>query len=199
MCGNSLFKYVWVDDIIYFSTSSGIAESFKKCFSEKIKIEDKNSVNWFLDVSVDQSPDERTFSQKSYILDLLSCFGMSDCSPCDLPMTADIRIDNSFCPDLEADTFKDLSKNCSLYMSLIEKLNYLSVVSRPDMSFVVSSLSQVLKNLSRDYWLLAKKVLRYLTWDLSLSMVNALSLLVSVTLIGEGIPTIDVPRVANIL
>ena len=55
-------------------------------------------------------------------------------------------------------------------MSLVGKLNYLSVVSRPDMSFVVSSLSQVLKYPPHDHWLLAKKVLRYLkgTSDLGL-------------------------------
>ena len=47
-------------------------------------------------------------------------------------------------------------------MSLVRKLNYLSVVSRPDLSFVVSSLSQVLKNPSHDHWVSAKKVLRYL-------------------------------------
>ena len=167
---NRFIICVWVDDIIYFSTSSDSAESFKKCFSEKFKIGDKLSMKWFLGVSVNQSPGKITFSQKSYILDLLSCFGMSDCNPCDLPMTANTRIDKSSCPDLESDTFKDLSKIRSLYMSLVGKLNYLSVVSRPDLSFVVSSFSQVLTNRSHDHWLSAKKVLRYLkgTFDLGL-------------------------------
>ena len=55
-------------------------------------------------------------------------------------------------------------------MSSVGKLNYLSVVSRPDLNFVVSSLGQVLKNPSHDHWLLANKVLRYLkgTFDLGL-------------------------------
>ena len=77
-CGNRLVIRVWVDDIIYFSTSSDLAKSFKKCFSENFKIEDKVSMKWFLGVSVEQSPDKITFSRKSYILDLFSCFGMSD-------------------------------------------------------------------------------------------------------------------------
>ena len=162
LSGNSLFICVWVDDILYFSTSSVLAESFKKCFSEKFKSEDKASTKWFLGVSVDQSPGKKTFSQKSSILDLLSCFGMSDCNPFDLPITANTKTDKSSCPDLESDNFKDLSKIRSLYMSLVGKLNYLSVVSGPDLIFVVSSLSQVLKNLSHDHWLLAKKILCYL-------------------------------------
>ena len=85
--GNRLFLCVWVDDIKYFSTSSDLAESFTKCLSEKFKIEDRGSMMWFLGVSVDQSPSELIFSQKYYILDLLFCFGMSDCNPCDLFMT----------------------------------------------------------------------------------------------------------------
>ena len=48
--GNRLFICVWVDDILYFSTSSDLAGSFKKCFSEKFKIEDKGSMKWFLGV-----------------------------------------------------------------------------------------------------------------------------------------------------
>ena len=124
----------------------------------------------FLKVSVEQSAGETTFSQKSYILDWLSCFGMSDCNPCDLSMAAKTRIDKSSSPDLESDTFKDLSQFRWFSMSLIGKLNYLSVVSRPDLSFVVSSLSQVLKNPSHDHWLSAKKVHRYWkrTFDLGL-------------------------------
>ena len=47
-------------------------------------------------------------------------------------------------------------------MSLVGKLNYLSVVSRPGLSFVLSSLSQELKNRSYDHWLLVEKILRYL-------------------------------------
>ena len=83
-------------------------------------------------------------------------------------MTANTRSDKNFCPDLESDTFKDLSKVRSLYMSWLGKLKYPSVVSRPDLCFVVSSLSQVLENPFHDHWFLAKKVLRYLkgTFDL---------------------------------
>ena len=63
LSGNRLFKCMWVDGILYFSTSSGLPKSFKKCFSEKFKIEDKGSMKWFLIVSVDQSPGKIPFSQ----------------------------------------------------------------------------------------------------------------------------------------
>ena len=62
-------------------------------------------------------------------------------------MTAYTRFNKSSCPDVESDVFKDLSKIRSFYMSLVGKPIYLSVVSSPDLSFVVSSLSHVLENL----------------------------------------------------
>ena len=49
-----------------------------------------------------------------------------------------------------------------LYRSLVGKLLYLSVVSRPDLSFVVSNLGQFLSNPGKAHWLGAKRVLRYL-------------------------------------
>ena len=85
-------------------------------------------------------------------------------------MTANTRIHKSSGTDLEYDAFQNLSKIRSLYMSLVGKLNYLPVVYRPNLSFVVSSSSQVLNNPSHDLWLLAKKLLRYFkgTFDLGL-------------------------------
>ena len=41
--GNRLFICVWVDDIIHFSTPSDLADSSKRCFFEKLKIEE---VQW---------------------------------------------------------------------------------------------------------------------------------------------------------
>ena len=81
---------------------------------------------------------------------------MSHCNPCYFSMTAETKIDESLCPNSESDAFKDLSKIRSLYMFLVRKLNYLSVVSPPDLSFGVASLSEVLNNPSHDHGFLAK-------------------------------------------
>ena len=51
--GNRLFIYVWVHDIIYVSTFSDLAESFKNFFPEKFKVEDNGSMKWFLGFSVE--------------------------------------------------------------------------------------------------------------------------------------------------
>ena len=150
--------------------SSDLADTLKKCPSAKFKIEDKCSMRWFLGVPVEHTPGEITFSQKSYILDLLCCFGMSACNPWDLPTIANTRIDKILCFDLESDAFKDLSENGSLYMYLVKKLNYFAVVSHRDLSFTASSLSRKLSNSSHDHCFLTQKILCYWkgTFDIGL-------------------------------
>ena len=101
-------------------------------------------------VSVEQSLGEKTVSQKSYNLDLLSSFGKSDCNHCDFYLTANTRIDRSLCPVFQSDAFKDLSKIGSFYMFLVGKLNYFSAVSRPVLIFVVSFSTQVFMKPSHD-------------------------------------------------
>ena len=135
--GNRIFICVKVDDIIHICTSFDLSDSFKSCFSSKFSIEYKNSMKCFLGVSVEQSPGKLLYSQKSQILNILCCFGMFDCSPCGLPMTTNNRINKNSRPRFES----------------FWKLNYLSVVSLPDLSFVVFSSSKVLKKRSHDYWL----------------------------------------------
>ena len=96
--GNKLFVCVLVDDIMYFSTCSISRESFKDSFSRRFEIEDKGLMKWFLGVSVQQSSDEIFLSQKPYILELLVCFDMTECYPCDLPIIANTRFDKNSCP-----------------------------------------------------------------------------------------------------
>ena len=90
-------------------------------------------------------------SQKSYRLELLAYFGKSGRNSCDLPMIANTHIDKSSGLGIVFPSYKELSNVRSLYMSLVGKLCYLSVAPRPDLRFIVSSLSHVLKNLSQEY------------------------------------------------
>ena len=89
---------------------------------------------------------------------------MSKCNPLDLPMVANTHVDKSFCPEIDTSSYKEgsflrfVDFICRL---LVGKLNHLSVVSRPDLSFT-GFLCQVLKNPSQEHSIEAKKALRYL-------------------------------------
>ncbi|GBM61162.1 Retrovirus-related Pol polyprotein from transposon TNT 1-94 [Araneus ventricosus] len=48
------------------------------------------------------------------------------------------------------------------YRKAVGSLMYLAVVSRPDIAYSVGALSRILDKLSKVYWCLVKKVLKYL-------------------------------------
>ena len=156
-----LFVVIWVDDILYFGDSS-LSESFKKSFSADFSIDDKGPMLWFLGMEVLQSSDLIEVTQRSYVKEILRRFDMSDCNPVFLPAEPGTKYSKSDCPVENSPEHAEMSSFRSLYRSLLGNLQYLSAVSRPDLSFVVSNLSHFLANPGKPHWLGAKRLLRYL-------------------------------------
>ncbi|XP_058751976.1 uncharacterized mitochondrial protein AtMg00810-like [Vicia villosa] len=71
------------------------------------------------------------FSQRKYVLDLLSETGMMGSKPCETPMKPGVKLTVNGAP------FSDPQK----YVRLVEKLNCLTV-TRPNIAFPVSVVSQ---------------------------------------------------------
>ncbi len=116
----------------------------------------------FLGMEVVQSPGRIEITQRSYVLDVLRRFGMAECNPSSLPADPGVKFSKSDCPaEHSPESFK-MAEYHSLYRSSVGGLQYLSVVPRPDISFLVSNLSQFLGNPGKVHWLAAKRVLRYL-------------------------------------
>lgn len=90
--------------------------------------------------------------QEDYINSVLSKFQLSNCNGYNTPMEERLRI-------------KDLKPGkvgSYRYQELIGCLLYLSVCTRPDISYTVSFLSQFNSNHTRTHWRLATRLLAYL-------------------------------------
>ena len=155
------FIVIWVDDILYFGDSL-LVTSFKDDFSRDFKIDDRGQMRWFLGLEVVQVPGRIELTQKSYVAEILRRFDMVNCHPSKIPAEAGTKLSKSECPDVDSDEYRDLEETRTHYRSLVGKLLYLSVVSRPDLCFTVSNLSQFLSNPGRAHWVGAKRVMRYL-------------------------------------
>jgi hypothetical protein len=94
-----------------------------------------------------QSPKEIFLSQGKYVVKILKRFNMMDCSPMSTPMEMNLK--------LLVDTF------VTLYRQMIGSLMYLTK-TRPDICFVVNTLSQYLVKPRRVHLVAAKHVMRYL-------------------------------------
>ena len=75
-------------------------------------------------------------SQRKYTLDILTDTSMLDCKLVDTPMDPNVKLVPS-----QGELLQDLGR----YRQLVGKLNYLTI-TRPDISFLVSIVSQFLQS-----------------------------------------------------
>jgi len=85
-------------------------------------------------------------------LDILEEIGLMNSKSIDILMDPNVKL----LPN-QGDPLSDLEK----YMRLVEKLNYLTV-TRPDISFAVSVVSQFLNSPCEDHWNAITRILKYI-------------------------------------
>ena len=106
-----------------------------------------------LEIRRDREHKRLHLSQAKYTAKVLERFNMSDCKPVVTPMMA------QFTPaDLEGE-----AADKHLYQQVIGSAMYLSVGSRPDISFTVSRLAQHVQSPTVSMWTAAKQLLRYIS------------------------------------
>jgi hypothetical protein len=115
-------------------------------------MKDLGLMHYYLGLEVWQKRGEVFLGQGKYAIKILQKFGMMDCKSMDTPMNADIR--KVKVPDYDP-------VDPSLYRQLIGSLMYL-VNTRPDICFVVNTLSQFQVEPRQEHWIAAKHVLRYI-------------------------------------
>ncbi|KAK1410403.1 hypothetical protein QVD17_36940 [Tagetes erecta] len=148
---------VYVDDIILTGNDLVEIEKIKSCLSQRFLIKDLGKLKYFLGIEVLESDDGLVLSQRKYCLDLLSEFGMLGAKPVGNPIEQNLVITN------KENSFKDDTElpNISQYQRLIGKLIYLTI-TRPDISYTVSCLSQFMHAPLQSHLNVAMRLLRYL-------------------------------------
>lgn len=103
-------------------------------------------------VNIDKISGTVTLSQENYINQLLSIFNMTNCKLANTPLESKLNINLG-------------NKNCDSqipYQKLIGGLMYLAVLTRPDIAYSVSFLSQFNNCYDNVTWAYAKRILKYL-------------------------------------
>lgn len=144
---------LYVDDFFVFSNDNTEMCHLKSVLSKNFELKDLGTVKDCLGMSVtfDIKNSTVTLSQEKYIDKLLSKFNMTDCKTINTPIEVSLKTKRE--------------ENCNSrnpYQELIGSLMYLVVLTRPDISFAVSFLSQFNNCNTEEQWLYAKRVLRYL-------------------------------------
>jgi hypothetical protein len=147
---------LYVDDLFLTGEVSLIIQC-KKELAFEFDMKDIGLMHYYLGLEVWKKCGEVFLGQGKYAIKILQKFGMMDCKSMDTPMTIDIR--------KIRDSDYDLV-DPSLYRQFIGSLMYL-VNTRPDIFFVVNTLSQFQVEPRDENWTAAKHVLSYILGTLN--------------------------------
>lgn len=170
-CDHSVFVYerdgvkmvvpVHVDDLVFASKSKEAIEKVKSDLRARFKIRDQGPTSLILGVQLERDRETRTIrlSQPNYIQSILETFRMQDCNGARTPMDDKVRLSSKMSPT--SDTEKAEMKNIP-YREAVGKLLYLSISTRPDISYAIGVLCRYNNNPGKEHWQAVKRVLRYL-------------------------------------
>ena len=143
---------VYVDDIVITGDDSKGIQELKLFLQKQFQTKDLGQLRYFLGIEVARSSEGICLSQRKYVLDLLSETGMLGSKPLDSPMDPNTKL----LPDQG-----ELLDDPGQYRRLVGKLNYLTV-TRPDVAFAVSVISQFMDCPRKTHWDAVIRILRYL-------------------------------------
>lgn len=139
-------------DALFLTGSKKLIIRCKRELASEFEMKDLGLLHYFLGLEVWQRPGEIFLSQGKYTVGILQRFDMMDCKSMVTPMEANLKKLAGLDPDLV---------DPAMYKQLIGSLMYL-VNTRPDICFVVSTLSQFMIEPRREHWVATKHILGYL-------------------------------------
>ncbi|KAA3467260.1 Retrovirus-related Pol polyprotein from transposon TNT 1-94 [Gossypium australe] len=138
---------IYVDDIIYTSSSTFLVNEFKSQMMNEFEMSDMGLLHYFLGLEVYQAEDAK---------DLLSKFGMLNCKSATTPMNINGKLQQED---------KEKMADAKRFRSLVGGLIYLTH-TKPDIAFPISVIYRFMQQPSTVHYGAAKRVLRYITGTL---------------------------------
>ena len=161
-----VYVAVYVDDLLIFGPEISRIQSLKDHLARKFRMTDMGPISTYLgmDISRDLDAKTLTISQFKYVRKILADHGLENCSSVSTPMDPGLILtpaDPSFIPTPEEH---------QAYRSGTGSLNYLATISRPDIAYAVSKLSQFNNRPTPEHYQAVKRVMRYLKGTSSLAI-----------------------------
>ena len=154
---------VYVDDIVIASKSEEV-EDFKRALGERFDVKDLGRLHHFLGMKIiqDDSSGDVWIGQPAYTERVLDKFGMKDAKSVPTPVDLGVKLVKSEDGEEKIDQ--------GMYQFAVSSLLYLSIRTRPDITFAVSKVAKFCSDPTKHHWIAVKWILRYLkgTSDLGL-------------------------------
>jgi len=124
-----------------------------------------SSINYYLGLEITRNRNQKTMliHQSAYTRNVIKKFGMDNCNEVAMPADPNVVLTRNISEDNQAITNVP-------YRQLIGSLMYLSIGTRPDITYIVNKLSQYLEHPSSIHWSAAKRILKYLKGSITLGI-----------------------------
>ncbi|GJV35357.1 retrovirus-related pol polyprotein from transposon TNT 1-94 [Tanacetum coccineum] len=147
-----LLVQIYVDDIIFASTTPELCDQFSKIMCSKFKMSMMGKISFFLGLQISQSPRGIFINQSKYALESLKKYGMESSDPVDTPMVEKSKLDE--------DT-QGKAIDPTHYRGMVGTLMYL-IASRPDLTFVVCMCARYQAKPTEKHLYVIKRIFKYL-------------------------------------
>ncbi|XP_070664508.1 uncharacterized mitochondrial protein AtMg00810-like [Malus domestica] len=144
-----LVVLIYVDDLIVTGDNMSEISALKQYLNHKFAIKDLGILKYFLGIEMAHSHNGCFLNQRKYVIDLFREANMTDCKPARTPLNSKLQ------------SHGDLIPNIEYYQRLVGKLIYLTI-TRSDITYAVSLVSQFMHAPSMDHMKIVHCVLRYL-------------------------------------
>src|SRR5258706_5952449 len=169
---NILFIAVYVDDLSLSRPKGRVMDNLKDLLKSEFKVTDLGDLHWLLGIRIEYRDHDIALSQSAYIDTILKRFGLYDYNPVTYPLDKNHQIDKATTnADNTATINTDSKVNIKFYQQMVGSLMYTVIGTRPDITFMVTRLSQFLTKPTKNHFGAIKHVFRYLkgTRDIKLS------------------------------
>ena len=149
---------VYVDDLLILGPAVEAIRVLKDQLQHRFRMTDLGPVCDYLGMTIVRDRGSRTLSisQQEQIQKTLQTAHMDDCTPSKTPLAEGLRLEPS-------PAGWEATRNDKVaYAAALGKLNYVMVMTRPDIAFAVSKLGQFAANPSAPHWGALKRLYRYL-------------------------------------
>ena len=150
--GGTTILLVWVDDIILVASSDELMNFVKSLLMERFRMKDLGQICFFLGIEFTPRDGGLLMSQTMYLKSVLKRFGMDSCKPRGTPCEMKV----------ESYSVNEGTIDIEKYREMVGSLVYAMVCTRPDLSYVVTKLSQHLSCPTEGDLVTMKHVFQYI-------------------------------------
>ena len=149
------------DDFTIIADSDKSANNFQDELEKHVELVRLGPISWLLGTTVERNLEKHSIilGQEAFIGQIITRFGLDDARICSTPLNPNVDLTPG--SDHVSSTLLSPSEKTT-YREMIGSLMYLSVMTRPDITFAVSTLSKYLESPTTTHIIAVKRVIRYL-------------------------------------